>query len=95
MGLMQLMPNTAIHLKVSNPFDIHENINAGTQYISQLLNRFDNDIELALAAYNAGQGNVARFGSIPPFPETMEFVPRVLGFKEEYIMNQYKENSRI
>jgi soluble lytic murein transglycosylase-like protein len=95
MGLMQLMPATAEHLGVDDPFDIQQNIYGGTRYLRELHDLFDDDVELVLAAYNAGRGNVARHGGIPPFPETQHFVPTVLSFKEQYILGEYKKNNNI
>ena len=78
-GLMQLMPATAVRFGVSNPYDPRENVHAGARYLRFLIDRFGQDVQLALAAYNAGERAVDRNGGqIPPFTETMAYVPRVL-----------------
>lgn len=83
-GLMQLMPATAKRMGVYNVFDATENIRGGVRYFSLMLSRFDQDIELALAAYNAGPRAVEKYGGIPPYRETQNYVKRVLGYYERY-----------
>lgn len=84
-GVMQLMPATASSLGVTNPFDAEQNIMGGSKYISQLIDKYDGDVKLALAAYNAGSGNVAKYGGIPPFKETQNYVEKVMKYAGESI----------
>ena len=83
-GLMQLMPETADDLDVINPFDIEENIYGGVKYLKQLLNHFDGDVALSVAAYNAGRSAVIRHGGIPPYKQTKTYVRKVLAFYDGY-----------
>jgi hypothetical protein len=80
MGLMQLMPATAAVYQVSNPYDPGQNVRAGVAYLRNLLDRFNGNEELALAAYNAGPGAVERYGQqVPPYRETRDYVERIKG----------------
>ncbi len=78
MGLMQLMPETARELKVSDPYNAEQNVRGGTAYLRRLIDRFGGKLELGLAAYNAGPTAVERYDGIPPFQETRQYVRRVM-----------------
>ncbi len=83
-GLMQLGSSTRKAFNVGNPFDPVQNIVAGTAYFKGLLDRFDGDMHKAIAAYNAGPEAVERYKGIPPFGQTMAFVPKVMGYYQQY-----------
>ena len=83
-GLMQLMPETARLMGVVDIHDPEQNIDGGTRYLTGLLDRFDWEVPLALAAYNAGEGAVRRHGGVPPYSETRDYVRKVLGYYRVY-----------
>jgi soluble lytic murein transglycosylase-like protein len=84
-GLMQLMPDTARRHDVWRVFEPRENIEGGVKYLRSLLDRYDGNVRLALAAYNAGENAVERYGGIPPYRETIEYLDRVLRFRQQYL----------
>lgn len=79
-GVMQLMPATAKGLGVKDAFNARENILGGTKYLAKMLSRYDGSVKLALAGYNAGSGNVAKYGGVPPFKETQNYIKKIFGF---------------
>lgn len=85
-GLMQLMPETALRMQVRDSMDPRENIFGGTRYLRVLANMFNGDLELTVAAYNAGEGAVTRHGGIPPYEETQQYVVKVKQYYRRYRM---------
>ncbi|NOY83764.1 MAG: lytic transglycosylase domain-containing protein [Nitrospirae bacterium] len=90
-GLMQIMPATAGDLRINDPFDPEENIHGGTRYLRYLLDRFDQNLTLALAAYHAGPGTVSRYGGVPPIKQTKRYIKKVLHFYD-YYLNETKRS---
>lgn len=88
-GLMQLMPKTAVRLDIRDPYDPEENVSGGARYLRYLLDRFHGNLPLALAAYNAGEHRVGQTHALPPFQETREYVSKVLRFYDAYLFGEY------
>lgn len=84
LGLMQLIPSTGALMGAQDLMDPAENVRAGVKYLRYLHDRFGDDLPIVLAAYNAGEGNVRRFGGIPPFPETRSYLKKVVRYRDEY-----------
>lgn len=83
-GIMQLVPATAREMQVSDPFNAADNIRGGSRYLRMMLDQFGGNLELALAAYNAGPGNVRRYGGVPPFAETQNYILQVKKYLQFY-----------
>ena len=94
MGLMQLMPETAASLNVHDPYNPFENINGGSRHLRYLLDRFQGDLPLALAAYNAGEHTVEQYRRIPPYAETRRYVGKVLRLYRAYLSTQARRGQR-
>ncbi len=84
LGIMQLMPSVCNSYGVTDPFDATQNITAGAELLSWLMDRYDGDVTLTLAAYNAGYGNVDKYGGVPPFSQTYAFIDKVMGIYGSY-----------
>lgn len=88
-GVMQLMPKTAEYLGVKDIFDAEQNIMGGAKYLSELIKKYDGNTAIALAAYNAGSGNVSKYGGIPPFNETKNYISKVMSYAKDGMVTSY------
>lgn len=83
-GLMQLMPGTGVELGLSNPFDPTENLDAGVRHFKRLITKYSNNIDLALAAYNAGEMSVQKYNGVPPYPETLDYIQKIKKYYSQF-----------
>jgi hypothetical protein len=94
-GLMQLMPGTASEVGVRDAFHPQQNLEGGVYYLRQLIDRFNGNVQLAVAGYNAGPGAVERFGGVPPYTETIDYLERVFRYRQEYILSRRMDRARV
>ena len=94
-GLMQLMPGTAAEVGVRDAFHPEQNLEGGVYYLQQLIERFNGNTQLAVAGYNAGPGAVERFGGVPPYAETIEYLDRVFRYRQEYLLSRKTARPRV
>lgn len=83
-GLMQIMPRTALDLGLENPFDPKENLDAGIRHLKKLMFKYENNLDLALAAYNAGEMSVAKYKGVPPYPETIDYIQKIKKYYSQF-----------
>lgn len=88
LGLMQLIPETAKDMQVADPLSPEDNIRGGTRYLRLMLDRFDNNMDLALAAYNAGPDTVRRYGGVPPYEETVNYISKVKNYLRRFRLKE-------
>ena len=93
-GLMQLMPETAAHYRVNNIHNPAQNIDGGTRHLKRLINKYDGNVKIALAAYNAGETVVAQYQGVPPYPETKTYIERVMEFYRELSGKKLRDERR-
>ena len=85
-GLMQIMPKTGLGLGLQNPFDPQENLDAGIRHLKNLMGKYSNNMDLALAAYNAGEMSIAKYKGVPPYPETLDYIQKIKKYYSQFLL---------
>lgn len=93
-GLMQIMPLTGQDLGLQNPFDAKENLDAGIRHLKKLMSKYENNIDLALAAYNAGEMSVAKYNGVPPYPETLDYIQKIKKYYSQFSLQSNNSTSQ-
>ena len=91
---MQIMPLTGQDLGLQNPFDAKENLDAGIRHLKKLMSKYENNIDLALAAYNAGEMSVAKYNGVPPYPETLDYIQKIKKYYSQFSLQSNNSTSQ-